>query len=229
MKEGPVTLLESGIYTIPQAAELVGADVRALRTWVEGRKDKQAPVIDNELGRIGRDVAVSFTNLMELRFVSTFAKAGVRLNEIRAIMKEVEDVLKTPHPFAKKVVFRTDGRKIFAEIARKNGVQVIYDLRSKNYEMHLVVLKSLKENVIWDPAGEAVAWFPRPEIAPNVMVHRSYSFGRPVLKNSHVPTSAIADAYRAEKSVRKVAWMFEVPEKQVKEAIGFDDHLRKAA
>lgn len=222
-------LIQIGIYTISEAAELVIAPPRALRVWVEGRKGKQNPVIDNQVGRLGRTVAVSFTNLMELRFVSEFAKAGVRLNEIRAIMNEVKDVLKHPHPFATRIVFRTDGKKIVAEIAKKNGVEVIYDLKSKNYEMHVVVLRSLKENVLWDPRGNALAWFPRPNIAPHVLIHPSHSFGRPVLVGSKIPTEAIAQAVEAEGSAKTVAHLFEIPEKQVREAVRFHKHLRKAA
>lgn len=222
-------LIEIGIYTIPEAAELVSAPPRALRVWVEGRKDKQAPVIDNQVGRIGRTVAVSFTNLMELRFVSEFSKAGVRLNGIRAIMDEVRDILKHPHPFATKTVFKTDGKKIVAEIARKNGVQVIYDLKSKNYEMHVVVLKSLKENVIWTPAGDAIAWYPRPEFAPNVIIHSRHSFGRPILRASKIPTETLAEAMAAEGSAKTVSQLFCVPEKQVREAVSFQRHLQHAA
>lgn len=224
-----LSLLESGIYTIPQAAELVGARPGELRRWVEGRQDKQRPVIDNQIGRVGRSVAVSFANLIELRFVSTFAKAGVRLNEICRIMDETKEILAHPHPFATRTVFRTDGKKIVAEIARRNGTIVVYDLRSKNYEMHVVVLASLKENVIWSPSGEAVGWFPRPDIAPHVLVHRSHSFGQPILKDSRVPTEALATAVKAEKSSRRVAELFEVPESQVREAVRFQDHLREAA
>jgi hypothetical protein len=43
--------------------------------------------------------------------------------KIRAIMDEVRDILKHPHPFATKTVLKTHGKKIVAEIARKNGVQ----------------------------------------------------------------------------------------------------------
>jgi uncharacterized protein (DUF433 family) len=229
MKAAHLSLIESGIYTIPQAALLVEADVRALRVWVEGRKNKQDPVIENQLGRLGHTVAVSFTNLVELRFVSTFVKAGVRLNAIRSIMDEVKDILGNPHPFATETVFKTDGKKIVAEIAKKNGATVVYDLRSKNYEMHVVVLASLKENVIWSPMGDAVGWFPRPELATHVMVHRSFSFGKPVLRDSRIPTEALSDSYKAEKSTRRVAELFDVPEKQVKEAVRFQEHLRKAA
>ena len=180
-----------------------------------------------QVGRLGRTVAVSFTNLMELRFVSEFAKAGVRLNEIRAILDEVKDVLKHPHPFATRTVFRT--KKSSLKSQKKNGVEVIYDLKSKNYEMHVVVLKSLKENVLWDPRGNALAWFPRPNIAPHVLIHPSHSFGRPILVGSKIPTEAIAEAVEAEGSAKTVAYLFEIPEKQVREAVRFHRHLRKAA
>jgi uncharacterized protein (DUF433 family) len=221
-------LLATGIYTIPEAAELVEAPQDELRVWVEGRKDKQSPLIDNQIGRIGRTVAVSFTNLMELRFVSTFSKAGVRLNEIRAILAEVRDTLNHPHPFATSTVFKTDGKRVVAQIVRKNGADVLYDLRTRNYEMLAVTLDSLKENVVWTPDGDAIAWYPRPLIAPHIMVHPRHSFGRPILKASRIPAETIADAVAAEGSVRAVSQLYEVPEKQVREAVSFQRHLRAA-
>ena len=166
---------------------------------------------------------------MELRFVATFANAGVRLNEIRAIISQVRDEIDHPHPFATRTVFRTDGRKIVAEIAKKNGVKVIFDLRTGNYEMPVVVLQSLKENVVWDPEGEAIAWYPRPTIAPNVLVNPRLSFGRPVLKRSRIPAETIADAVRVEGSAKIVAQLYDVPERQVHEAVRFQQNLQQAA
>src|ERR1700693_5313908 len=111
-------LLESGIYTIPEVAGLVNARQPDLRVWIEGRPGKQAPIIENQLGRLGHKIAISFTNLMEIRFVAFFSNAGVRLNEIRSILSEAKLLLDKPHPFATNTVFRTDGRKIIAEIGR---------------------------------------------------------------------------------------------------------------
>jgi uncharacterized protein (DUF433 family) len=222
-------LLEAGIYTVPDAAELVEAPPALVRVWVGGHKGKQDPVIINELGRIHGKVAVSFHNLMELRFVALFHSAGVRLQTIRAIMSDVRDSLAHPHPFATEIVFRTDGRKIVAEIGLKNGVKNIYDLRSHNYEMHSVVMKSLKNDVIYDPRGDATAWRPRRKIAPNVVMHPAFSFGRPILQHSHIPTATIAAAAKAEKSAKAAAWLYEVTEKEVREAIRFETALHKAA
>ncbi|MFZ5618515.1 MAG: hypothetical protein ACOZAA_14470, partial [Pseudomonadota bacterium] len=193
-------LLEIGIYTIPEVAELVDAPQADVRIWVEGRKGLQDPVIQNQLGRVGGKTAVSFANLMELRFVARFANAGVRLNEIRKIMNEVRELIRHPHPFATNTVFKTDGRKIVAEIARKHGLNLVYDLHSKNYEMQSVILKSLKENVVFNLKGEAVEWTPRPDIAPNVIVHPRIAFGHPVLRRSRIPTETIAKAVKVEGS-----------------------------
>lgn len=222
-------LLTGGIYTIPDVAELVRATAGEVRVWVEGRKGKQTPVIDNQVGRIGNRVAVSFTNLMEIRFVAFFTNAGVRLNEIRRIMADVRDEVEHPHPFATKTVFATDGKKIVAKIAKENGVEDIYDLRSHNYEMPDVMYDTLKRDVEFDPAGEMISWRPRPQIAPNVIIHPSLAFGHPVLRESRIPTSTIAEAVEAEGSAASVAVLYNVPEKQVREAVRFEQNLRLAA
>jgi uncharacterized protein (DUF433 family) len=222
-------LLEAGIYSIPEVAELVGAPQPLVRVWVEGHTGKQDPVILNQLGRVGGKTAVTFANLMELRFIAKFHSAGVRLNEIRSIMAEARETLKHPHPFSTNTVFKTDGKKIVAGIALKNGVELIYDLKSRNYEIPAIVMKSLKENVVFDPDGEAIAWTPRPSIAPNVIVHPKISFGRPVLKQSRIPTAAVAQSMRVERSIPFVADVFDISEKHVKEAIRFEESLRQAA
>lgn len=222
-------LLSSGIYTVPEAARLVEAEQNETRVWIEGRKGAQDPMIDNQIGKIGSKTAISFTNLMELRFISMFIDAGVRLGAIRSIMKEAKDTLEHPHPFATNTVFRTDGRRIVAEIARKNGISSIYDLRTKHYEMPMLVMDMLLKDVVFDPRGEAVSWRPRPKIAPNVIVHPAHSFGKPILVESLVPAETIAKTFKIEKDYELVAEMFEIPEAHVIEAVRFDEALRGAA
>lgn len=222
-------LLEAGIYTIPEVAELVKAPQANVRVWVEGHTGKQDPVIDNELGRVGGKTAISFANLMELRFIAKFVEAGVGLREIRKIMREASATLEHPHPFATRTVFKTDGKKIVAEIARRNGLALIYDLKSRNYEMPSVVMKTFKQDVIFDPNGEAMAWKPRPDIAPNVIIHPKFSFGRPILDRSRIPTATLAKAVKVEGSARFVANMFDLQERYVRQAVQFERELRKAA
>lgn len=222
-------LLTSGIYSIPDIADLVDVPVARVRAWVGTPRGRQVPVIDNDLGRIGTKNAVSFANLMELRFVAFFTKAGVPLREVRRIMDEARRAMEHPHPFATKTVFKTDGKKIVAEIAEKAGVPRIYDLRSNNYEMHDVVFESLKADVTFDPQGNTSGWWPRRELAPHVAIFPFRSFGRPVLEEGWIPTETLAQAVKVEGDVEIVADLFEVSERGVREAVTFESSLRRAA
>ena len=227
-----MNLLSTGIYTVPEAAALIDVTQRRVRGWVLGYTGtKRPPLIENELGQFGRvdgHIAFSFANLMEMKFIKFFEDADLRRSYIRSIFSEARRALNTPHPFATKDVFRTDGEIIIEEIALK-GRTTLYDLRSKNYELGPVVLQTLMEDVIYDAKGVARAWYPRQRIAPNVIVHPQFAFGRPVLRDSAIPTRTLANAVKAEGRYRSVATWYDVPEKQVREAVRFEDALRKAA
>src|SRR4030095_127429 len=127
-------LLETGIYAVSEAAYLIGATQRKVRGWVAGYPNSnREPIIRNELGWVEGRLAFSFTNLMELRFIAFFERAGVHFWHIRSIMEQVRKEMRHPHPFATNFVFRTDGRKIVEEIAAKNGVTHLFRLKSRNY------------------------------------------------------------------------------------------------
>lgn len=223
-------LLETGIYTVSEAAYLVRASRQKVRGWVTGYPRRaMPPIIDNELGWLDGHLAFSFTNLMEIMFIAFFERAGVHFWHIRAIMQGVKDLLEHPHPFATNIVFRTDGKKIVAEIAAQNGVEHIFDLRTKNYELRTVVLETLQEDVIYDAKGFARGWYPRRHTAPNVILHPKIAFGRPILRESRIPTRTILESVEAERGVRPVAQWFDIPEKQVREAVKFEMTFRQAA
>ena len=222
-------LLETGIYTVTEAAELIGAAPQKIRGWITGWPNATAaPIINNDLGWVDGRLAFSFANLMEIRFLAFFVAAGVKVREIRNIMDAARAEIKRPHPFATNTVFKTDGKKIIAEIASRSGVQLL-DLRSRNFEMEEAVYDSLKEGVVYDPKGNAKAWFPRRQLAPNVIVHPKVSFGRPVLRDSWIPTATLADAVKVEGSIATVAEFFEIPARRVSEAVKFENNIRLAA
>lgn len=222
-------LLRAGIFTVQEAADLVGVGGRLARAWVAGQKGKQEPIIDSQLGLVSGKIAISFTNLMELRFIAAFHREGVRLEEIRRILDEAKAFLDHPHPAATKVFFQTDGQKIFAAIGRKDGDNSLYDLASKNYAMFPIIQNSLKKDVEFDPKGNMVLWYPRKTIAPHVFIDPSISFGRPVLKKSLIPAETLFDAVSAEGSAEAVAELYEVPVAQVREAVRFHENLMQAA
>ncbi len=224
-----VDLLESGIFTVPEAARLIRTTEQKVRGWISGYPRRGEPILLNEIGWLDNKLAFSFTNLMEMRILAFFADRGIHLNSLRKMAREARDLMKHEHPFATNAIFKTDGKAVYAEIIKRTGDKALYNLHKKNWEMREIVERILDHEVVYDTRGAAREWFPRPNTAPHVVVHPKRSFGQPTLKDSGVPVRALVEALRAGEAVRTVARWFEVPERQVREAEEFDRDLAMAA
>jgi len=222
-------LLDAGIFSVADASHLIGLPAMRVRRWIDGdRRTNAVPILDNDIGWTGDRLAFSFVNLMEMRFLAFFAKQGVHIRSIRIMAEEAKRMLAHPHPFATATVFKTDGKKIYAETQRQTGDEQLYNLYDRNFELRPIVAQSLKEGVVYDPSGLIKAWYPRKEIAPNVIIHPKRAFGKPVLRDSGIPTQALAAAAKLD-SVATVAKWFEVPRARVLEAVKFEESLTRAA
>jgi len=220
--------MEGGLYTVAEAARLLQVSPRRVRGWISGYSAK--PVLENDIGWLDGSLAFSFANLMEMRFIEFFAHAGVKVTSIRVMAQEAKKVLDHPHPFATSTIFTTDGKTIFAQIsARIDDDPKLYDLRKKNFAMLPIIEQSLLADTKYDPAGDAYSWFPRVNVAPNVVIYPRRSFGQPVLRDMGIPTRALSDAFDAEGSLESVSRWFEVPEELVVEAVQFERRLAMAA
>jgi len=226
---GNVSLLDSGIYSVMDARSLIGLHDMRVRRWIDGdRRTNVEAILQNEIGWFGGKLAFSFVNLMEMRFLAFFANEGVQIRSIRVMAEEAKRILKHPHPFATSTVFKTDGKKIYAETHRQTGDEQLYNLYDKNFELKPIIAQSLKEGVVYDPTGLIRAWYPRKDSAPNVIVHPKCAFGRPILRDSGIPTKTLASAAEVD-SVATVARWFEIPKARVDEAINFEKELKRAA
>lgn len=222
------SMLSTGIYSIPQAAALLGIHPARLRVWVRGSAGALGrPLIRSELPRVQGRVALSFVNLIEAKFIELFASKGVSVRSMRYMAKEAERFLQHPHPFATDWIFKTDGKKIFVEAAERAGDPCLYDLKGHNFAMHGILAKEFMDDVQFSAAGIADAWFPRIDIAPHVRVSPKVAFGSPALEGSGVPTEALHAALKAEGGdVATVAAWFDVSESDVIEAARFEDALK---
>jgi len=223
-----MSLIDSGIYSIGQASRLLKIPTTNLRFWICGRRNMQsAPIIKTEIAPIEYQIALSFVNLIEVRFIHAFNKYGVSVRSIRYMAEEAKRVLNHPHPFATEMMFRTDGKKIFIETAEATGDKKLYDLKGRNWGMYQVLTEALKSDVVYGPSGLASGWYPRKETSPDILIHPKIAFGQPVLEESGVPIEALYEAFVAEgEDYDAVARWFDVPKKQVKEAVNFQLGLR---
>lgn len=222
-------LLETGIFNVGDASRLIRSSEQKIRGWIAGYPRRGAPILHNELGTFDGKLAFSFINLMEMRFLAFFAAEGIHLNSLRFMAREAQKLLRKPHPFATNTLFKTDGKKIYAQIVKRSGDTQLYNLYARNFEMEPIVERTLKEEIVYDPRGVALHWRPRPDTAPNIIVHPKRAFGQPTLKGSGVPVRALLGALESGETVQSVSRWFDVPEQHVREAEKFGRDLALAA
>jgi uncharacterized protein (DUF433 family) len=222
------SLLSSGIYSIPEASRLIGVHPARLRWWICGRpSDDARPLIKRDLPVVDHQIALSFVNLIEARFIAAFASHGVHVRSIRIMAEEAQQMLGTEHPFARDGMFRTDGKKIYLATVRRTKDPKLYDLKTRNWAMPQVLAEGLKTGVEFGVTGLARVWYPRKALAPSVSVSPVVAFGQPALHASGIPTVAIRDAVLAEEmNYGNVARWFDITVDQVNQAVKFETSIK---
>jgi hypothetical protein len=113
-----------GAYSIADAARIVHAPYTTVRGWLHGVGPRRFP----------HDIQiVSFVELMEIHFIKMFMDEGVAPRTIHAAARTAAKLFETDYPFAVKR-FDTDGRDIFATLAKQDGgAEMIEDLRKSQF------------------------------------------------------------------------------------------------
>ena len=226
--------LLGGFYTAKEAARLLRIDNRQriyrwLRPLEHSANRELGAVIQRDYRPIEKWQELSFWDLIEVRFVEHFRRQGLSLQYLRKVAERARRELKTQHPFAlSKAKFLTDRKKIFEQVAEKEGPKV-HELLTGQYEMYATIEEVLAKGIAFNPKTFlAEEWRPLGNECPRVVVNPRYDFGRPVIGGRHVPTAAIFRQWKAEKGDRRrVAGWWEIDKSEVDEAIEFE--IRMAA
>lgn len=194
---------------------------RRLHGWLDGwRNSSSGPVIKRDFP----DGAVSFLDLMELRFVEHFTRQNVPLQTIRKAADRARLEWGVQHPLAlSNFKYLTDRRKIFGQIAEEEGDTRTWDMATNQLEMWATIESIIAKNVEFSPGTElARLWRPRAE-CPGVVINPEVAFGRPTIGEHGVPTIALYRQWRAEGGDGdRVASWFHVTAAQVSEAVEFE-------
>lgn len=223
--------LGKGIYSVPDAARLTQIPARRIRRWLRGyhytyrgeRRSSLAvwtpglPAIDGEL-------ALSFRDLMEARFVDAFREHHVSWKVIRTASGRAAEFFGETHPFSTKR-FRTDGRTIFADLGSETGDRLLLDLVKNQYAFRKVLDQYLYAGIEFSaPRGIPLRWWPNRQRG-GIVLDPARCFGKPILAASGVQTSALAAAVAAEGSLETAAQLYEVPVAGVRKAVEYEQSL----
>jgi uncharacterized protein (DUF433 family) len=221
-----------GVYPVAQVTRLTWIPSPRIRRWIKGYDfrggiGRSAPIWKAELPIIEKRAALSFLDLLELRFVDAFLTAGLSLAKIRRAAEKAAELVGHDHPFSTNT-FKTDGKRIFGELThRQTGAKSMIDLQSSQLGVAEFIIPSLTASIVFDEGtGRAAKWHPAIE-APKVVLDPAREFGQPIIEDAGIQTATLVDAWKAEGSIERVARIFDLHSEQVEQAVRFE--LRPAA
>ncbi|TCA28415.1 hypothetical protein E0H70_21090 [Rhizobium leguminosarum bv. viciae] len=217
-----------GYYTAVDAARLLDIPVRNIRRWLggydyvhEGETLHVSPLWETQIPHDEGHIELGFRDLIELRFVGAFIAAGLGLKTIRHCLGYARECVDDPRPFSTRR-FQTDGKTIFLESVSSAGDEHLLDLRKKQYAIKTIIERTFKD---LDIDNDAVSRWRPYKGKQTIIIDPELVFGQPTTAIYNVPTIALAQAVRAERSDRAVSKLFEVPLSVVRDAVAFEESL----
>lgn len=230
--------LGTGLYAVTEAARLSGVSAARIRRWIKGydwargkdtnrHRHRSPPVWRPDVAPIDGAQALSFRDLVEVRFVDAFLRAGVSWKRLRAVAEEASKRFETTHPFSTRR-FVTDGRTIYDQVRREAG-DTLEDLQTHQFAFRRVISPTLQGGLEFSETGTALRWWPEPGRGDRlIVVDPQRSFGQPVIDAANVPTAVIVAAVKVDGEKKTADW-FGLPLKAVRAAVRFEASLKKAA
>jgi uncharacterized protein (DUF433 family) len=220
---------QSGIYTIPYAARLTRVSAGRMRRWLRGyryRRDEGPrslpPLWEGQWPPIDHHLALGFLDLIEIRFVDAFLKAGVSWTTLHRTRARAKELFKVSHPFSTNR-FVTDGREILLETDGQSAQPSLLDIVPRQ-QVFAAIVKPLLRDLEFGDHATVLRWWPL-GMERGVVLDPTRNFGRPIVARQGFPTELLANAAAACGSVHKAAQWFEVPERDVEDAIEFERQL----
>ncbi|HMP90744.1 MAG TPA: hypothetical protein PJ991_11115 [Kiritimatiellia bacterium] len=219
-------LMHVGIYSIPEAARFTGLDESRVRRWLSGysyvtsgKRRSSPPVWSGQLAPIGGRRAVSFRDLIEMRFVDAFLRAGVSWKTIRDVQDLARRQFQFDHPFSTNR-FRNDGNQLVMTALRDDRQGNLFDVSTRQ-TIFLEAAEPLREELEMNEFDQVCRWWPLGR-RRFVVLDPTRQWGRPLVARSGLPTAVIAAAHQRGMEPRKIAQWLDAQEAEVTDAVAFE-------
>lgn len=216
-----------GLYTSLEAGRLAGISSLSISRWLKGYQSDEnwiEPIWEPELDFDEKNqVQLTFRDLMEIRFINAFRKAGLPLQTVRALYKKASELIQDTRPFS-TADFRTDGKTIFFETINQNRKDSdLLDLKNDQFNFKKFVEPTFKD--IEYKKGLPVIWWPM-ENNKSIVLDPTRSFGQPIVDEVSIPTATLYNSYLANnRSIKHIAEYYEINPSYVKNALRFEKKL----
>ena len=226
MTRGREVLIGRGIYSVSEAARLSGVQPARIRRWVRGYSFSSGsgtrsspPAFDGDLKPIHGAIALSFLDLIEIRFVDAFLRAGVGWPTLRRARREASRLIGSEHPFCTNT-FCTDGKRIFADMAKIRDEPGIVEVIVRQHYFEAIV-RPILVGLEFTPDDMLMRWWPL-GARRQVVLDPTRGFGTPIVNREGVPTDVLFQALRAGNSRETVCSWYRVGASSLSDAEEFE-------
>ena len=211
----------SGVYPVVDAAALIQATspgpslsltTRHLFRWV-----RDGLTGEYLSGLRGKDVALTFLDLVSLRLIAVFRAHGVTSLEIRSTHHELQKARGWSHPFAMEPIW-ISGLHIYI---RENDIPVAI---TKNWQAafdFVDLFVGPMHNLAFGENEHPETWEPQ----EGILLDPKVSFGEPCLKGTRIATQVLWALVAAGDPPERVARAYQLPVGQVEAAIAWENRL----
>jgi uncharacterized protein (DUF433 family) len=215
-------------YDMVSASRYLHIPTTTLHFWTSGND----PIV--QLQKYGRFPLLSFKNLVECYVVQGIRTIhGVHVARVRAASAWMRKHLASNTPLA-DYDLTTDGSHLYLRID-ENLINI--SMRGKQGQTeNAEIFQAHLERIERDASGVAMRLVPYKrrsdmmapvEASKGLLIDPYVSFGRPILRESGIPTAALAGRYRAGDSISVLARSYGRKESEIREAVEWE--IGKAA
>lgn len=221
-------LLGKGIYTVPDAARLCRVSPRRIRYWLkqlpseDGKESPDTRLWQGELAPIDDKLALGFLDLLEVRFIDAFLKAGVSWRLLRRAHGIARERYAIEHPFCTRR-FVTDGAHVIEQIAQ-DPADVAYEEVIEGQRVFPKVIQTFLRELEFASDDQLVRWWPL-GMKRGIVLDPNRQFGQPITARSGIATDVIQAASKAGQTAKEIAEWYELDVQSVRDAIEFEHGL----
>ncbi|MEM9790916.1 MAG: DUF433 domain-containing protein [Planctomycetota bacterium] len=213
--------LGNGVYSLPEAAKLIGVKRRKLAAWFEGWPGGREAIFSPEYeSSLSGEPTISFLDLVDAS-VAAMLREHVSTHTIRKLRGALVDLWKTHHPFGRQEFYTDDtGTRVFIEIAQEEDEESQFiEILKRQHAMPSVLKPSLKHLEYSHETGFAE----RLQLIDGVVIDPRRRYGKPIVVDSGVPTAVLFEAFKSSReNVDLVAAWYGVESEEVRAAVSFE-------
>ena len=216
---GVYPVLDAALFiraTTPLNSNAIRLSTRHIHRWVN--EGLAGGYLD---GLRGRDVALTFLDLVTMRMVAIFRSYGIKPRDIRFAHETLRINRGSTHPFAMEPIW-VSGPDIYI---KEQGYHVAV---TKNWQAAFEFISEYlrpTHNLIFDEDEQAIGW--EPEIG--ILLDPRKSFGSPCIKGTRISTETLWALFSAGDATDLIAAAYGLSKKQVEAAIAWEEKLENLA